>query len=312
MSELPSPLKQDFRNAKNLEWWTLGWMSSVVVVMYLTMGSSQAMKTAFFEDLLGLFPAVTFLLAAQLEPRAPTRKFPFGFLRANSLAFLASAVVLGFLGLYLIYQNAMGLLKGEHPTIGPVTFFGETFWLGWLMIAALAYSIIPPVILGHLKQPIAHRLRDKVLYTDSLMQKADWQTGLAGIGGVLGIGLGLWWADSLAALLISVSILMDGIRSTRTAAAELLDGAPRRLDGKGVSEEAVHLQDRLVKRWPDARIRLRESGRYIDVSVDGITDPGEIPSAGELMGGDAEWRLGRLSFTPPSRNVPGESWSRES
>ncbi|PIW54775.1 MAG: cobalt transporter [Sphingomonadales bacterium CG12_big_fil_rev_8_21_14_0_65_65_10] len=304
MSEIPSAIKQDFRNAKKLEWWTLGWMGSVVVVMYFTMGASQAMKTALFEDVLSLVPAMTFLVSAHLEPRAPTEKFPYGFLRANSLAFLGSSVVLTFLGLFLAYTNGMGLMKGEHPTVGPVTVFGETIWLGWLMIAALVYSVVPPVILGRLKQPIAQRISDKVLYTDSLMQKADWQTGLAGIAGVVGIGLGLWWADSLAALLISISIVKDGITATRSASAELLDGAPRRLEGSGVSEEAVRLQDRLQQRWPEGRIRLRESGRYILASVDGMETPGEIPPAEELMDPGRSWRLGRLSFTPHGKEDP--------
>ncbi|MCT2559976.1 cation transporter [Tsuneonella sp. YG55] len=308
MSELPSPIRQDFRNAKRLEWWTLGWMSTVVVIMYLTMGASQAMKTAFFEDILGLIPAITFLVSAHLEPRAPTRKFPFGYLRANSLAFFASAVVLCFMGIYLIWTNGTGLMKAEHPTIPPVTFFGETFWLGWLMIAALAYSIVPPVILGRLKQPIARRLRDKVLFTDSLMQKADWQTGAAGIAGIAGIALGLWWADSLAALLIAIGILKDGIDATRSASAELVDGAPRRLEGNGLSEEAVRLQDRLEKHWPDGTVRIRESGRYLFATVDGVVTPGDIPSNEELMGDDPTWRLGRLSFTPPGKQEPGSGW----
>ncbi|WP_247714844.1 cation transporter [Qipengyuania mesophila] len=289
------------KKAKRLEWMTLGWMSTVVVVMYLTMGASQAMKTAFFEDMLGLIPAITFLVAAHLEPRIPTRKFPFGYFKANTLAFFASAVVLTFLGLYLVFTNGSGLMKAEHPTIGAVTFFGETFWLGWLMIAALAYSVIPPVILGRKKQPIAKRLRDKVLYTDSLMQKADWQTGLAGIAGIAGIGLGLWWADSLAALIIAVSIVLDGVSATRSASAELLDGYPRELEGSGLSKEAKKVEDRLQESWPDAKIRLRESGRYIVAAVDGVAIPKGI-SAHETLPDDVpSWRLRRVSYTPTGK-----------
>ncbi len=301
MSELPDSLTEDFAKAKKLEWWTLGWMSTIVVIMYFTMGASQAMKTAFFEDILGVIPAITFLVAAHLETREPTKRFPFGYLRANTLAFFASAVVLCFMGAFLIWKNGMGLMKGEHPTIGPVTIAGETFWLGWLMIGALSYSIIPPVILGRMKQPVAKRLRDKVLHTDSLMQKADWQTGVAGIAGILGIGFGLWWADSLAALLIALSIAMDGINATRSAAAELLDGTPRKMKGNGISQEAEDLKERLQKTWPDGTVRLRESGRYIFASVDGVDHPGNLPSDATLMGDHPSWRLGRLSFTPPRK-----------
>jgi cation diffusion facilitator family transporter len=300
MSGLPQPIVHDMHRAKRLEWLTLIWMSSVVAVMFVAMGSSQAMKTAFLEDLLSLIPAVTFLIAARLEPMRPTEKYSYGFVRVNSLAFLASAVVLTMMGAWLLFDGVIGLVKAEHPTIGPITVFGETVWLGWVMIVALTYSVFPPVILGHLKKPVSHRLRDKVLHTDALMQKADWMTGLAGIAGILGVGLGYWWADSAAAAFISLSILWDGLTNMRTASAELLDGAPRELKGPAISQEAKRLHARLQKRWPEATVRLRESGRYMMASVEGVADPGPLPSAGELMGDDPAWRLARLSFVPPN------------
>jgi len=49
-------------------------------------------------------------------------------------------------------------------------------------------AVLEQVIQGRMKLPIAEKLRDKVLHTDALMQKADWQTGLAGILGIVGIG----------------------------------------------------------------------------------------------------------------------------
>lgn len=299
MNELPKDIRPAMAKARKLEWWTLLGMGSVVVVMYFTMGSSQAMKTAFLEDLLGLVPALTFLIAASLERRKPTEFYPYGFVRVNSLAFLASAVVLSSMGLWLLYDGLSGLLKQEHPTIGPVTLFGQTIWLGWLMIAALAYSVVIPVILGRLKKPLAEELRDKVLHTDADMQKADWQTGLAGIAGIFGVGLGFWWADSAAAAFISLSIIYDGLRNVRTAGAELLDSAPRALASAELSPEAERLRERLTARWPDADIRLRESGRYILADIRGIHPPENLPPLADLMGSDPAWRLAQISFTPP-------------
>ena len=98
MNQLPKEIRPEMARARRLEWWTLAGMGSVVAAMYFAMGSSQAMKTAFIEDLLGLVPAVTFLVAARLEPRPPTRKYPYGFVRVDSLAFMASAVVLAAVG----------------------------------------------------------------------------------------------------------------------------------------------------------------------------------------------------------------------
>lgn len=296
MSGIPHELEQDLRRARRLELWTLAWMASIVAVMYLAMGASKAMQSALIEDLLSLVPAVTWLLALRFERKDATEKFPFGFVRVNSLAFLIAAVALTMVGGFIAYESITTLLMQEHPTVPPVKLFGQDIWLGWLMIAALAYSIVPPVILGHLKQPVATRLRDKVLHTDALMQKADWQTGLAGILGVLGIGLGYWWADSVAAGFIALSILKDGISNMRTAAAELLDGAPRPLEGPEISPEAQRLVQRLQSLWPEGGVRLRESGRYVFATIEGVQQPTELPPAAELMGDDPAWRLGRLDF----------------
>ena len=41
---LPPPLRQMLRRAERLEWWTIGLMLSVIVVMGLAMGSSPAMR----------------------------------------------------------------------------------------------------------------------------------------------------------------------------------------------------------------------------------------------------------------------------
>lgn len=306
MSGLPQPIRADMAKAKKLEWATLALMATVLVAMYFSMGASKAMQSALIEDVLSLVPAITWLICARLEPRPANDRWPFGYARVMSLAFLIAAVALAMVGLFLVYESGMTLLMQEHPTVEPVMIFGQHVWLGWLMIAALVYSIAPPVILGHLKEPVAERLRDKVLHTDALMQKADWQTGLAGIFGIVGIGMGLWWADSLAALFIGASVLKDGFSNTKKAAAELLDGAPRELDTDEIAEEAKALKVRLETLYPGGSARMRETGRYIEAMVDGVPGPDSLPPPGEIVGDTMPgWRLAHLGFTPPRREREG-------
>lgn len=292
------------KRAERLEWLTIGWMASVLAVMTLAMGGSEAFATALFEDWLSLVPAVVFLIAARLERKGPTPRFPFGFHRVNSMAFLVAAVALFFVGGLLLFESLMTLARAEHPTIEPMALFGHQVWSGWVMIAALAYSIVPPVILGRMKQPVARALHDKVLHTDALMQRADWMTGLAGIIGILGVGFGYWWADAAAASVIAFSVVHDGIKSLRVAAAELIDGAPRAIDGAGIAPDAQAAYDWLHQRFPDARIEMRETGRYIRIVVDGATppdgfDPGDIPGIPD------RWRLERVAFSPAEPSPPG-------
>lgn len=295
---IPSEIAADLQHAERLERWTLFWMATVVLVMGAAMGSSQAMRTALIEDVLSLLPAIVFLVAARFERKDPNRKFPFGYFRANSLAFLIAATALVSVGAFLFFHSAMSLLRTEHPTIPPVHVFGYNVWLGWLMIAALLYSIIVPVILGRLKEPVAKRLYDKVLHTDALMQKADWSTGLAGVAGIMGIAFGLWWADALAALFISFEILRDGFRQIGVATAELVDGTPRQLDSDEIAEDAQALEQFLREYFPEAEVRLRETGRYIIAHLEGVRPPDPMPSLRSFWPGsdDSAWRLEAISF----------------
>jgi cation diffusion facilitator family transporter len=296
---IPPEIEADLRQARRLELWTIAWMISIITLIGLVMGSSQAMKTAWIEDVLSLVPSLVFLLAIHFERKPPTARFPYGYHRVNSLAFLVAAVALSVMGAVLLVESGLSLLRAEHVTVPPVRLFGEGIWLGWLMIAALFYSIVPPVILGRMKLPLARRLQDEVLHTDALMQKADWMTGLAGIAGILGIGLGHWWADAVAAGIISFSILHDGIIALRIAVAELADGAPRELGSTRLEAEGEALRARLLDLHPGADVRLRDSGRFILAQVCGVAPAGPV-DLDALWPGDPDraWRFAQLSFAP--------------
>ncbi len=190
---VPDEIERKLRRAATLEWWSIFWLLTIIAVMYFAMGSSQAMKSAWIEDTLSLLPPILFLLPRKFENKPATEKYPFGFHRVGSLAFLLAASALTAMGGFLLYDAVSALILQEHPTIGNITIFGWDVWMGWLMVAALIYSIIPPVILGYIKKPLARATMDKILYTDADMNAADWKTGLAGIAGIIGIGFGFWW-----------------------------------------------------------------------------------------------------------------------
>ena len=294
---IPEPVRQNLSKARPLAWWTLFWIGNVALLMYLAMGSSQAMKTAFIEDSLSLVPSIVFLIATSLEGKPATKFYPFGFRRFNSLAFMVAATALLSIGAFTAFEATMTLVRMEHPTIGMVKLFGQELWLGWIMIAALAYSAVPPLILGRKKLPLAQELQDKILFTDAKTQKADWQTALAGIAGVAGIGFGFWWADAIAALAISLSILRDGWMNLKKAGAELADGLPRNLEHDRPDADAEHVRERLAAEFPDADIRMREVGRYIEAEVSGVASPDSIDLA-RFAPQERSWRLDRITFVP--------------
>lgn len=296
---LPPELQDTMRRAIRLEYWNIGWSTSIIIVMGLVLGQSQTMKTAWVEDTLGLIPPIAFLIAARIERRsAPSSAFPFGFARANGLGFFVAAVALAAVGAVLLWNAGSTLWSAEHATVGSVRLLGRDIWLGWLMLAAQAYSLVPPLIIGRRELPLSEALNDKLLHTDALMNKANWLTGVAGFAGVIGLGLGYWWADSVAAGIIAIDIIHDGVTALRSSTAELVDGAPRALGGCELSSEANDLHAALDRRFPGAAIRLRETGRLIHAEVHGIAEPKTCPEPADYWPGKPEraWRLAQVAF----------------
>lgn len=260
--EFPDNLKADAKKAVRLEWITVLYLLSTAFIVYLTMGSSQSMKTAWFEDLISLTPSVSFLIASKFINKTPTERFPYGYHRVVSIAYLVSSFALFGIGLYLFLDSGMKLINQEHVSIGSVEIFGERIWLGYLMIAAMLYGTFPALILGHMKIPLAKKLHDKNLYSDAIMNKADWMTASAAILGITGIGFGLWWADAVAAIIISIDILYDGFRNLKQAVFDLMDEIPKTVEGDKIEPILDRVQEVLrTESWiQESSIRIREEG----------------------------------------------------
>lgn len=269
-TEVPAAERDALRRAVRLEWVTMAYMVTCVVLVYLVMGSSQAMKAAWIEDLLAFIPPIAFLIATRVVRRPPDADFPHGRHRAVAGGHLAAAVALLTVGLLLIVDSASGLLAAEHPPIGTTRILGHTLWAGWPMIAVMVYTAIGPVLIARAKMPLAEQLHDRILFADADMQKADWMTATGSIAGILGIGLGLWWADSVVAIAIAGSIVHDGWRNLRHAIRGLMDarahhghdrGAPaggaRAAHGRGVPGRRSGTHAGARRRPPPRRRRPR-------------------------------------------------------
>ncbi len=269
-TELPDEQQQATRKAVRWEIFTIVYTSITITVIALVVGESQAMRTAWIEDMLSLIPQFAFLLALLFVRRRPTRKHPYGLHRAMGVGHLVAGVALLAVGLNLAVEAVAGLIRGEHPTIGTVQVFGQTIWLGWLMVAVMAVVIVGPVFFyGPAKAKLAPVLHNKLLYADADMAKADWQTTVASIVGVLGVGAGVWWLDGAAALFISLGIIWDGFRNTKTAIVDLMDQRARTFDSAEPHPLARDVVSYLRSRpWVDqAAVRMRDQGQVFHIEA---------------------------------------------
>lgn len=293
------------RKAKRLEWWTIGTQAATVVLVAAVSGQSQAMKAAWLEDMLGLLPPLAFLLAARHIRKGPDLDHPYGYHRSVGIGHLVAAVALFAMGTYLAVDSIIKLVTAERAPVGLTVFAGHAIWAGWLMVAVMLATAVPPIILGHLKMRYAEPLHDKVLYADADMNKANWQSGLATVFGVLGIGLGWWWADGVAAILVSIGIIHDGVRNVRNAIQGLFDVRARTYDDRRVHPLVSRVEEiALGQPWvAQARARVRDLGHVFHAEVFVIPRHETAPSLEELSAlhrgiTELDWKLADVTVVP--------------
>ncbi|MBM7827116.1 divalent metal cation (Fe/Co/Zn/Cd) transporter [Microbacterium aurum] len=268
-TDLPAAQQEALQKAIRWEWFTIGYTSITIVLIAFVVGGSQAMKTAWIEDMLSLIPQVAFLVSLLFIRHPPSRSFPYGLHRVMGVGHLVAGVALLAIGGNLAVESIGGLIRQEHPAIGTVQLFGQTIWLGWLMVAVMILVVPGPFFYGHAKAKLAPKLHNKVLYADADMAKADWTTTVASVVGVLGIGVGLWWLDGAAALFISLGIVRDGYKNTRSAVLDLMDQRARTHD----DAEPHPLMRRIVRDleaqpWVrEASVRMRDMGQVFHVEA---------------------------------------------
>ena len=309
--EYPEEVERIYRKARRLEWITIAYIISAAIALYMTMGSSQAMRTSFFEDVISIVPAIAFLVGTAVARKGPAKDFPYGRHRATGIAHLAAALALCGMGAFLLWEAVTGYVWREKPTIGGFDLFGEMVWGGWPMLAALVYTAVPSVILGRMKAKLAPKLHDKVLFADSRMMKADWMAETATAVGVIGVGFGYWWVDFLAAGLVSADILHDGVKTLKVATADLIDRSPERVDQKGPDPTPGEVEALLRGLgWVEAaEVRMREEGHVFMgeafvVPREGTDDlPGRIAAAVDAAQG-VNWRMHDLVIQPVARLDP--------
>src|SRR5439155_24152431 len=73
---------------RKLSWLSIVLLTIAAVVVGMTVGQSQALKTAWISDILTAIPPIALLVALRYELRPPSKRFPEGYARAISVAFL--------------------------------------------------------------------------------------------------------------------------------------------------------------------------------------------------------------------------------
>ena len=106
------------------------------------------------------------------------------------------------LALYLLATSARALITGDHPTADPVG------------IGLLASSMFVQPLLGVAKRRVANQIRSAALAADGALSLIGGGLAAVGLVGLVAATLyGLYWADAVAASIVALVALREGVES---------------------------------------------------------------------------------------------------
>jgi cation diffusion facilitator family transporter len=200
--------------------------------------------------------AVPLGIAFMLSRRRPTRRYTYGYGRAEDLAGVVIVAVILLSSAAAAYAAVTRLL---HPH--PVTH------LVAVAIAA-AVGFAGNELVARYRIRTGRRIGSAALVADGLHARTDGFTSLAVLIGAGGVAIGWRWADPVVGLLITAAILMVGCQAAREVGRRLLDSVDPALTEQA---EATLLATPGV--LAAGRVRLRWVGRTLRAECEIAVDP---------------------------------------
>ena len=117
-TDLPAEQQDALRKAIRWEWFTICYTIVTIALIALVVSGSQAMRTAWIEDMLSLVPQISFLVALLVIRRRPTLKHPYGLHRAMGVGHLVAGRRPAGDRCESGARIHLGLILGEHPRSG--------------------------------------------------------------------------------------------------------------------------------------------------------------------------------------------------
>ncbi|HTG47768.1 MAG TPA: cation diffusion facilitator family transporter [Actinomycetota bacterium] len=224
---------------------------------------SVALLADSIHNLTDALTAIPLLIAFRLARRPPTRRYPYGYSRAEDVAGLAIVALIGVSALVAAAEAVDRLLHPQQLTAA-----------GWVL-AAGAIGVLGNETVARYRITVGRRIGSAALVADGLHARTDGLASLGVIVAAIGSMVGLERADAVVGLAITVAIVVTLVHAARSVLHRALDGT----DEHTLSLiEAVAGAVDGVEHVADARARWSGHRLLAELSVD--VDPAIPVSAG--------------------------------
>jgi len=218
--------------------------------------------------------AVPLGIAFLIGRRPPTRRYTYGFGRAEDLA---GIIIVAFIAASAIAAGWAAIHRLLHPA--PVSYLGA-------VAAAAVLGFLGNEVVAQFRIRVGRRIGSAALVADGLHARADGFTSLAVLLGAGGVALGWSWADPVVGLAITVAILVVLRDAAREVYRRLMDA----VDPSTVDEVEAILRETDGVRDVGS-VHLRWIGHKLRAECDIVVDAHLTVVEAHRIAVDAEHRL---------------------
>jgi cation diffusion facilitator family transporter len=249
-------------------------LTAVAQIVVVIISGSVALAADTIHNFSDALTAVPLWIAFALGTKAATRRYTYGFGRAEDLAGLFVVATITLSAIIAGYEAVMRL---SHPE--PIEH------VGWVALAGLI-GFIGNEWVALYRIRVGRRIGSAALVADGVHARTDGFTSLAVLFSAGGVALGFPLADPIVGLVITVAILAVLRTAVRDVFRRLLDGVdPAMVD---TAEQALAAQPGVQA---VRSVRMRWIGHRLHADAELDVDPSLNLAQAHRIAHDAEHEL---------------------
>ncbi len=231
-------------------------VTAAIQAVVVMLSGSVALLGDTLHNIADALTAVPLLVAFRLARRPPTKRYTYGYGRAEDLGGLFVIAMITLSAALAAYQAIDRLI---HP---------RTVTHLWAVAVAAVIGFIGNELVARYRIRIGRRIGSAALVADGLHARTDGFTSLAVLFGAAGVALGWKQADPIIGLLITVAILGVLRSAVRQVGARLMDAVDPNL-----VDQATAAVTSVAGITGVRELRIRWIGHTLRAEADVTVDP---------------------------------------
>jgi cation diffusion facilitator family transporter len=231
-------------------------VTALLQVLVVLISGSVALLADTVHNFSDALTAVPLWIAFVLSRRAATRRYTYGYGRAEDLA-----------GLFVVAMIALSAVLAADQAIRRLIEPTPIQHLGWVAAAGVI-GFLGNEWVALYRIRVGRRIGSAALAADGLHARTDGLTSLAVVLGAVGVGLGFPAADPIIGLVISAAIVLVLVTAARDVFRRLMDGVDPQLVDHAERSLRGAFGVRAVR-----SLRIRWIGHTLHAEADVEVDP---------------------------------------